>query len=69
MRIFDLKRVYAAVFLLVLFAGIAYAVPGIPHQFYGTVTVNGAPAADGTVVNVKIIAYRSESFNFCFISF
>jgi len=28
----------------------ASAIPGIPHQFYGDVYVNGNPAADGTVI-------------------
>lgn len=36
-----------------LFFGMAYAVPGIPHQFYGSVAVNGAPA-DGALIVAKI---------------
>jgi len=35
-------------FLLVLGAAPAYAVPALPHAFYGSVTVNGAAAPDGT---------------------
>ncbi len=35
-------------------AGIAAAIPGIPHQFYGSVLVNGAPAPDGTTIVAKI---------------
>jgi hypothetical protein len=30
------------------------AAPGIPHQFYGTVKVNGKAAPDGTVVSARI---------------
>ncbi|MBI2598535.1 MAG: hypothetical protein HYW50_05050, partial [Candidatus Diapherotrites archaeon] len=37
-----------------VFSGFALAVPGIPHQFKGTVTVNGSPAPDGTLVDAKI---------------
>jgi len=29
---------------------IVYAIPGIPHQFYGTVTIDGTPAPDGTMI-------------------
>ena len=39
---------------LVLLCSFALAIPGIPHQFYGTVTVNGANAPDGTLVVAKI---------------
>ncbi|MCD6415044.1 MAG: hypothetical protein J7L23_05465 [Candidatus Diapherotrites archaeon] len=39
---------------MVLLCSLALAIPGIPHQFYGSVTVNGAPAPDGTVVTAKI---------------
>ncbi|MBI2451908.1 hypothetical protein HYV50_02395 [Candidatus Pacearchaeota archaeon] len=30
------------------------AVPGIPHQLYGTVTINNLPAPDGTAVSAKV---------------
>jgi hypothetical protein len=30
------------------------AVPGVPHQFYGSVTINGKPAPDGTIIIAKI---------------
>lgn len=31
-----------------------FAAPGVPHQFFGTVSINGAPASDGTAVSAKI---------------
>src|SRR3989344_8112197 len=31
-----------------------FAAPGIPHQFYGSVTINGSPAADGIVISAVI---------------
>lgn len=44
----------SAIFLALFFtAGLALAVPGIPHQFYGTVTVNGNPA-HGASIAAKI---------------
>jgi len=30
------------------------AVPGLPHAFYGSVTLNGQPAPDGTIITAKI---------------
>lgn len=44
-----------------LFSNIAFALPGIPHQFYGTVTVNGGAAPDGTVVDARINGVIVES--------
>jgi len=40
--------------LLVFHATPAYAVPALPHAFYGSVTVNGAPASDGTRVSATV---------------
>jgi len=40
-----------------LFANLVLAAitpPGVPHQFYGTVTLNGSPPPDGTTVTAKI---------------
>ena len=37
-----------------LFSNVALAIPSQPHYFYGSVTVNGAPADDGTVVSARI---------------
>lgn len=39
----------------------ALAIPGIPHQFYGSVTVNGNSAADGTTVTAYIGGIEVES--------
>ena len=40
--------------LLLLCATPAYAVPSLPHAFYGSVTLNGAPAPDGTQVSATV---------------
>ncbi|MFH0928896.1 MAG: hypothetical protein V1818_00905 [Candidatus Aenigmatarchaeota archaeon] len=37
-----------------LFANIVLAIPAMSHKFYGTVTINGQPAPDGTTVTAKI---------------
>ncbi len=38
-----------------IFSNIVLAIaPGVPHAFYGSVTVNGNPAPDGTVITAKI---------------
>jgi hypothetical protein len=42
------------VVLTILFSSIVLAIPGVPHQFYGTVTLNGNSAPDGTAVVVEI---------------
>jgi len=39
---------------LVMFSVSVFAIQGQPHQFWGDVTVNGAPAPDGTVVSAFI---------------
>ncbi len=44
----------AVVVVLLLGATPAYAVPALPHAFYGSVTVNGAPAPDGTQVSATV---------------
>jgi len=50
--------------MLLLFTsiGIAYAVPQQSHKFWGDVTIDGAPATDGILVEAKIagITYESE---------
>jgi len=48
-----LEKSVLLAFSLLLFLSTAYAVPGIPHQFYGNVTVNGSPA-EGATVTAKI---------------
>jgi len=44
----------ASTFMILLLAMTAFAQSDIPHQFQGAVTVNGAPAGDGTLVVAKI---------------
>lgn len=44
----------SAMITLLLSNSLVFAQFGIPHQFYGDVTVNGAPAPDGTIVSAKI---------------
>ena len=39
---------------LLAMPSMALAAPGIPNQFWGTVTYNGQPAADGLTVTAKI---------------
>jgi len=41
------------VLLLVLCAVPVYAVPALPHAFYGSVTINGSPAPVGTSVEAR----------------
>ena len=45
-----LGKCFIAIALSLFLASMAYAAPGIPHQFYGTVTVNGNPADNASVV-------------------
>lgn len=51
------KRMLSTILILALFtisfAGV-YAVPGIPHQFYGSVTIDGVLASDGISVEAVI---------------
>ena len=35
--------------LLIVSIGFISAIPGIPHQFYGSVEVNGQPALDNII--------------------
>jgi len=37
-----------------LYSSLSLAIPGVPHQFFGSVTVNDAPAADGTIVSARV---------------
>ncbi len=32
----------------------AYAIPALPHAFYGDVEINGAPAPDGSLVSATV---------------
>ncbi len=49
-----MKKIYLITIGLLLIPSLVFAIPGLPHQFYGTVTVNGVPAANGTKVEAKI---------------
>jgi methionine-rich copper-binding protein CopC len=59
-KLFSLKKpagasgLLLALILIFAFAGPALAVPAQPHQFYGQVTVGGAPAPQGIEVVAKI---------------
>ena len=52
------KNLFIFSLLLVLIIGIASAddviIPLKPHEFYGTVTINGAPAPVGTSIIAKM---------------
>lgn len=50
----DFRIVLSAVTFLILFSGAVFAIPGVPHQFYGYVTWNGQPAPDGSTIVAKI---------------
>lgn len=43
-----------SILVLVIFSFPVLAFPGIPHQFFGSVAINGAPAHDGKVIVAKI---------------
>jgi len=45
-----LVKYFSVLLFSILFLSLVSAVPGIPHQFYGTVTVNGALANNASVV-------------------
>ena len=47
-------RIKLIALLVVIFSSIAIAAPGVPHLFYGSVTLNSAPAPDGTTITAKI---------------
>jgi len=49
-----MKRI-ALVFLILMFIfQLVSAVPGIPHQFYGEVSVNGLPAPDNNIITASV---------------
>ncbi|MCD4740579.1 hypothetical protein K8R43_05340 [archaeon] len=49
-----IKKSFKLMIAMVLLCSLSWAIPGIPHQFYGNVQVNGQPASDGTEVIAKI---------------
>jgi len=55
----------SAVMLIVLIAvstTIVFALPEMPHQFYGEVTIDGLPAPDGTWVDIVIVTADGGEF-------
>ena len=38
--------------LTILFVNVVVGIPGVPHQFYGEVKINGNPAPDGVEIKV-----------------
>ena len=52
----SLLRIVSIGGLLLVVPGIALAQPGIPHQFYGTVSYESGTTPDGLVVEAKVIS-------------
>ncbi|MFH1471579.1 MAG: hypothetical protein ABIF85_01650 [Nanoarchaeota archaeon] len=51
-----------AIFAIVAASSISFAIGfGLPNQFWGTVTINGAPAPEGTSITAKINGVLSGS--------
>jgi len=50
----DFKILLTAITTFLLLSNLVLAIPGQPHQFYGTVTINGNPTPDGTSIVAKI---------------
>ena len=42
------------IFLMVFIIGFVSSIPGIPHQFYGEIIVNGQPTGDNNIITAKI---------------
>jgi hypothetical protein len=59
----NFKTLTAFLIALVLFSNAVQAIPGVSNAFYGTVTWNGQPAPDGTLVEARIngLAIASET--------
>ena len=47
------KYILFGLLVSVLFLNITFAIPGVPHQFYGDIIVNGYPAPDNLKVTVQ----------------
>ncbi|RLG13601.1 MAG: hypothetical protein DRN66_03875 [Candidatus Nanohalarchaeota archaeon] len=48
------KSVLTGIAAVLLFTNIALAIPGMPHQFYGDVVINGNPSPDNILIDAKI---------------
>ena len=46
---------------MIVLCGIAHAIPTVPDDFYGSVTINGAPAPAGTMINATINGFDRGS--------
>ena len=58
----EIKKLLLSFFVFFsVLSSVVLATPGIPHQFYGTVTINGNPAPDDTVVTAKIDGVTVET--------
>lgn len=49
-----MKKILILIFGTLFFPLVAFAIPGIPHQFYGQVDFSNGPAPDGVGVEAKI---------------
>ncbi len=57
-----MKTIFLLAVFLFVFSSIAFAVgPGIPHQFWGTVTINGNLASDGTQITSTVNGVSADS--------
>jgi len=54
MKLMKLYWYFAFLILISIMVTTVFAIPGIPHQFKGTVTINGSPAPDGTIVDAVV---------------
>ncbi|MCK4927321.1 MAG: hypothetical protein KAS11_02560 [Candidatus Aenigmarchaeota archaeon] len=47
-------HMFFGVLAMILISSVAFAEPGIPHQFYGTIYVNGVAAPDNTILMASV---------------
>ncbi len=61
-------KYFSMLIFSIFILGVALAAPGIPHQFYGFVTINGAPANGALIVakinNVEVSRTLSSNGNY-----
>ena len=48
------NKIFINFIFILIFSSLVTAAPGIPHQFFGSVKVNNAPANDNLAITVKI---------------
>ncbi len=56
-----MKYAYLILSIILISGAVFAAPPGVPHQFFGSVTINGALAADGTVISARISGIEVKS--------